>query len=95
MGFVDTVMAGGVRCDRYGCGVHCSGVFGCLLSYLVSAYLMALVPIVAQLNGSGRKEQIAFEIQQGAILALWVHRYRSFWSYFKPKSFWALWTLKS
>ncbi|WP_245869580.1 MATE family efflux transporter, partial [Vibrio fujianensis] len=34
--------------------------------------LMALVPVVAQLNGSGRQERISFEIQQGISLALWV-----------------------
>ncbi len=32
--------------------------------------LMALVPVVAQLNGAGNREQVPFEIQQGAVMAL-------------------------
>jgi len=31
---------------------------------------MALVPVVAQLNGAGNREQVPFEIQQGAVMAL-------------------------
>ncbi|EKO3735248.1 MATE family efflux transporter [Vibrio injensis] len=71
MGFVDTVMAGGVSATDMAAVSIAASIW--LPSILFGiGLLMALVPIVAQLNGSGRKEQIAFEIQQGAILALWV-----------------------
>ncbi|CSA69208.1 multidrug efflux protein [Vibrio cholerae] len=33
---------------------------------------MALVPVVAQLNGAGRQHKIPFEVHQGLILALLV-----------------------
>lgn len=71
MGFVDTVMAGGVSATDMAAVSIAASIW--LPSILFGiGLLMALVPIVAQLNGSGRQENIAFEIQQGAALALWV-----------------------
>ncbi|MGR5068177.1 MULTISPECIES: MATE family efflux transporter [Vibrio] len=69
MGFVDTVMAGGVSATDMAAVSVASSIW--LPSILFGiGLLMALVPIVAQLNGSGRRDQIPFEIQQGVVLAL-------------------------
>ncbi|KOO03468.1 multidrug transporter MatE [Vibrio nereis] len=69
MGFVDTVMAGGVSAVDMAAVSIASSIW--LPSILFGiGLLMALVPVVAQLNGSGRKEKISFEIQQGIAMAL-------------------------
>ena len=69
MGFVDTVMAGGVSAIDMAAVSIAASIW--LPSILFGVgLLMALVPVVAQLNGSGRREKIPFEIQQGAVLAL-------------------------
>ncbi|MYM58644.1 MATE family efflux transporter [Vibrio sp. OCN044] len=69
MGFVDTVMAGGVSAIDMAAVSIASSIW--LPSILFGVgLLMALVPVVAQLNGSGRQVKIPFEIQQGGILAI-------------------------
>lgn len=69
MGFVDTVMAGGVSATDMAAVSVASSIW--LPSILFGVgLLMALVPVVAQLNGSGRRVKIPFEIQQGVVLAL-------------------------
>nr|WP_202597924.1 MULTISPECIES: MATE family efflux transporter [unclassified Vibrio] len=71
MGFVDTVMAGGVSATDMAAVSIAASIW--LPSILFGiGLLMALVPVVAQLNGSGRQERISFEIQQGISLALWI-----------------------
>ncbi|WP_428773533.1 MATE family efflux transporter [Vibrio sp.] len=69
MGFVDTVMAGGVSpIDMAAVSVAASIWLPSILFGM--GLLMALVPIVAQLNGSLRTSKIPYEIQQGIYLAL-------------------------
>ncbi|AIL70710.1 multidrug efflux protein [Vibrio vulnificus] len=69
MGFVDTVMAGGVSAtDMAAVSVAASIWLPSILFGI--GLLMALVPVVAQLNGAGKREQLPFEIQQGAVMAL-------------------------
>lgn len=69
MSFVDTVMAGGVSATDMAAVSIASSIW--LPSILFGVgLLMALVPVVAQLNGSGRQVKIPFEIQQGAAMAL-------------------------
>ena len=69
MGFVDTVMAGGVSATDMAAVSIAASIW--LPSILFGVgLLMALVPVVAQLNGSGRTDRVAFEIQQGIALAL-------------------------
>jgi multidrug resistance protein, MATE family len=69
MGFVDTVMAGGVSATDMAAVSIAASVW--LPSILFGiGILMALVPVVAQLNGSGRQSKIPFEIQQGLIASL-------------------------
>ncbi|MGD8172683.1 MATE family efflux transporter [Vibrio sp. TRT 21S02] len=69
MGFVDTVMAGGVSATDMAAVSIAASIW--LPSILFGVgLLMALVPVVAQLNGAGRKHKIPFQIQQGAALAL-------------------------
>ncbi|HIF9453871.1 TPA: MATE family efflux transporter [Photobacterium damselae] len=71
MGFVDTVMAGGVSAiDMAAVSVAASIWLPSILFGV--GLLMALVPIVAQLNGSGRRHKIPFEVQHGIVLALLV-----------------------
>ncbi|GLQ70648.1 MATE family efflux transporter [Vibrio penaeicida] len=69
MGFVDTVMAGGVSPTDMAAVAIATSVW--LPSILFGiGLLMALVPVVAQLNGSSRQVKIPFEIQQGIYLSL-------------------------
>ncbi|ELP5729486.1 MATE family efflux transporter [Vibrio vulnificus] len=69
MGFVDTVMAGGVSAtDMAAVSVAASIWLPSILFGI--GLLMALVPVVAQLNGAGKRELVPFEIQQGAVMAL-------------------------
>ncbi len=68
MGFVDTIMAGGVSPTDMAAVAIATSVW--LPSILFGiGILMALVPIVAQLNGSGRQLKLPFEVQQGIYLA--------------------------
>ncbi|MEX0335079.1 MATE family efflux transporter [Vibrio tubiashii] len=69
MGFVDTVMAGGVSATDMAAVSIAASIW--LPSILFGVgLLMALVPVVAQLNGSGRQHKVPFEIQQGIAMAL-------------------------
>ncbi|AUI85997.1 MATE family efflux transporter [Vibrio azureus] len=69
MGFVDTIMAGGVSAIDMAAVSIAASIW--LPSILFGVgLLMALVPIVAQLNGAGRRVKIPFEVQQGFTLAL-------------------------
>jgi len=69
MGFVDTVMAGGVSAtDMAAVAVASSIWFPTIL--FGAGVLMALVPVVAQLNGAGKVNRVPFEIYQGFWLAL-------------------------
>lgn len=71
MGFVDTVMAGGVSATDMASVAIASSIWFPVILFGMGL-LMALIPIVAQLNGSGRSDNIAFEIQQGFSLALFL-----------------------
>lgn len=69
MGFVDTVMAGGVSATDMAAVAIAASVW--LPSVLFGVgLLIALVPVVAQLNGSGKSKKVPFEIHQGVYLAL-------------------------
>lgn len=69
MGFVDTVMAGGVSAIDMAAVSIAASIW--LPSILFGVgLLMALVPVVAQLNGSGRQHKIPFEIHQGCTMAV-------------------------
>ncbi|KJY81535.1 multidrug transporter MatE [Vibrio galatheae] len=69
MGFVDTVMAGGVSATDMAAVSIAASIW--LPSILFGiGLLMALVPVVAQLNGSGKQHKVPFEIQQGIAMAL-------------------------
>jgi len=71
MGFVDTVMAGGVSAtDMAAVAVASSIWFPTIL--FGAGLLMALVPVVAQLNGAGKSTQVPFEIFQGFWLSLFL-----------------------
>ncbi|PSW05992.1 MATE family efflux transporter [Photobacterium lipolyticum] len=68
MGFVDTVMAGSVSATDMAAVSVATSVW--LPSILFGVgLLIALVPIVATLNGSGKKQKIPFEVQHGFMLA--------------------------
>lgn len=69
MGFVDTVMAGGVSAtDMAAVAVAASIWFPTIM--FGAGLLMALVPVVAQLNGAGKTKQVPFQIYQGFWLSL-------------------------
>ncbi|UTV26579.1 MATE family efflux transporter [Photobacterium atrarenae] len=68
MGFVDTVMAGGVSATDMAAVSVASSIWLPAILFGVGL-LIALVPIVAQLNGSGKKEKIPFEVQHGFVLS--------------------------
>lgn len=71
MGFVDTIMAGGVSAtDMAAVAVASSIWFPTIL--FGAGLLMALVPVVAQLNGAGKTNKVPFEIYQGFWLALFI-----------------------
>lgn len=69
MSFVDTVMAGGVSAIDMAAVSIAASIWLPTILFGVGL-LMALVPVVAQLNGSGRQVKIPYEIQQGVTLAL-------------------------
>ena len=69
LGFVDTVMAGGVSATDMAAVAVASSIW--LPSILFGiGILMAMIPIIAQLKGSGNSAKIPFQVQQGAYLAL-------------------------
>ena len=68
MGFVDTVMAGAVSAtDMAAVAVGTSIWLPAIL--FGHGLLLALTPVVAQLNGSGRRDLIAAQVRQGYWLA--------------------------
>lgn len=68
MGFVDTVMAGSVSAtDMAAVAVGTSIWLPAIL--FGHGLILALTPVVAQLNGSGRRDRIALQIRQGYWLA--------------------------
>lgn len=71
MGFVDTVMAGGVSATDMAAVAVASSIW--LPSILFGiGILMAMTPIIAQLNGSNRQSKIPFQVQQGIYIALFL-----------------------
>ena len=69
MGFVDAVMAGGVSAtDMAAVAIAASIWFPTIM--FGAGLLMALVPIVAQLNGASKTKQVPFQIYQGFWLSL-------------------------
>ncbi len=69
MSFVDTIMAGGVSATDLAAVSVASSIWMPTILFGIGL-LMALVPVVAQLNGSGRQHKISSEIFQGGYLAL-------------------------
>nr|WP_155109742.1 MdtK family multidrug efflux MATE transporter [Intestinirhabdus alba] len=68
MGFVDTVMAGGYSAtDMAAVAIGTSVWLPAIL--FGHGLLLALTPVIAQLNGSGRRERIARQVRQGFWLA--------------------------
>ena len=68
MGFVDTVMAGGYSAtDMAAVAIGTSIWLPAIL--FGHGLLLALTPIIAQLNGSGRRDRIAEQVRQGFWLA--------------------------
>nr|WP_233148890.1 MdtK family multidrug efflux MATE transporter [Shimwellia pseudoproteus] len=68
MGFVDTVMAGGYSAtDMAAVAIGTSIWLPAIL--FGHGLLLALTPIIAQLNGSGRRDRIGAQIRQGFWLA--------------------------
>ncbi|MGQ7188564.1 MATE family efflux transporter, partial [Escherichia sp. HC-CC] len=64
MGFVDTVMAGGYSAtDMAAVAIGTSIWLPAIL--FGHGLLLALTPVIAQLNGSGRRERIAHQVRQG------------------------------
>ncbi|WP_213989636.1 MATE family efflux transporter [Sodalis sp. dw_96] len=69
MGVVDTVMSGSVSAtDMAAVAVGTSIWLPTIL--FGHGLIMALTPVIAQLNGSGRRDRIAFQVRQGFWLAL-------------------------
>lgn len=63
MGFVDTVMAGAVSATDMAAVAVAASIW--LPSILFGiGVLLALTPIIAQLNGSGRRNKIPFQLHQ-------------------------------
>lgn len=68
MGFVDTVMAGGYSAtDMAAVAIGTSIWLPAIL--FGHGLLLALTPVIAQLNGSGRRDRIGFQVRQGFWLA--------------------------
>jgi MATE family multidrug resistance protein len=68
MGFVDTVMAGGYSAtDMAAVAIGTSIWLPAIL--FGHGLLLALTPVIAQMNGSGRRERIAHQVRQGFWLA--------------------------
>lgn len=71
MSFVDTVMAGGVSATDMAAVAIATSIWNPAILFGIGL-LLALVPVIAQLNGASRQEKIPFEIQQGFYLACFV-----------------------
>ncbi len=69
MGFVDTIMAGAVSAtDMAAVAVGTSIWLPTIL--FAHGLLIALTPVVAQYNGSGRRDRVAYQVRQAYWLAL-------------------------
>ncbi|MGL4679806.1 MAG: MATE family efflux transporter, partial [Plesiomonas shigelloides] len=70
MGFIDTVMAGKVSAADMAAVAVASSIW---LPALLFGHglLMALTPVIAQLNGSGRRDRIGHKVRQGFWLS-WI-----------------------
>lgn len=71
MGFVDTIMAGGVSATDMAAVAVAASIWNPVILF-GAGLLMALVPVVAQLNGAGKVAKIPFEIHQGFWLSLFL-----------------------
>ncbi|WP_413111476.1 MATE family efflux transporter [Thaumasiovibrio sp. DFM-14] len=71
MGFVDTIMAGGVSATDMAAVAVASSIWLPTMLFGLGV-LQAIVPIVAQLFGAGKKEKIRYQVQQGVFLALFL-----------------------
>jgi MATE family multidrug resistance protein len=69
MGFVDTIMAGGASASDMAAVAVASGLWFPIIFFGIGV-LMAIIPVIAQLNGAGKQHQISFEVQQGIYIAL-------------------------
>ncbi|GAB6262469.1 MATE family efflux transporter [Photobacterium sp. R1] len=69
MSFIDTVMAGSVSATDMAAVSVASSIWMPAILFGIGV-LLAMVPIVAQLNGSGQKEKIPFQVQHSFLLAL-------------------------
>ncbi|MGD3125935.1 MdtK family multidrug efflux MATE transporter [Enterobacter hormaechei] len=68
MGFVDTIMAGGYSAtDMAAVAIGTSIWLPAIL--FGHGLLLALTPVIAQLNGSGRRDRVAHQVRQGFWLA--------------------------
>ncbi len=73
MGVVDTIMSGSVSATDMAAVAVAVGTSIWLPVILFGhGLLLALTPVIAQLNGSGRRDRIAHQIRQGFWLALGV-----------------------
>lgn len=71
MGFVDTIMAGGVSATDMAAVAVAASIWNPVILF-GAGLLMALVPVVAQLNGAGKTEKVPYEISQGFWLSLFL-----------------------
>ncbi|MDW6004058.1 MATE family efflux transporter [Vibrio mangrovi] len=69
MGFVDTVMAGGASAVDMAAVAVAASVWMPTILFGIGI-LMALIPVIAQLNGAGKQDRIPYEVQQGIYTAL-------------------------
>ncbi|WCE31051.1 MATE family efflux transporter [Vibrio sp. SCSIO 43137] len=71
MGFVDTIMAGGVSATDMAAVAVAASIWNPSILF-GAGLLMALVPVVAQLNGADKTHKVPFEIFQGFWLSLFL-----------------------
>ncbi len=69
MGFVDTVMAGGYSATDMAAVAVASSIWMPAILFGIGL-LMAMVPMIAQLNGASKATAIPFQFQQGLYMAL-------------------------
>lgn len=73
MGFVDTVMAGGYSAtDMAAVAIGTSIWLPAIL--FGHGLLLALTPVIAQLNGSGRRDRVAHQVRQWLLARRWCLR---------------------
>lgn len=68
MGVVDTIMAGGVSPTDMAAVAVANSIWFPIVLFNIGM-LLALVPIIAQLVGGGKKHYVAFQVQQGFFLS--------------------------